>query len=89
MMTPSSVRPDDYGGDDDEGRAVKFVPPRSSVESAFWVRYCRAKLETIRLGEGVVPIRLSRAAAVRSGGNGGGFRLDCRADSLLLPAAGE
>jgi ubiquitin-like modifier-activating enzyme ATG7 len=56
---------------------IKFVPFASAVESAFWVRYCRAKLETIRLDEAPVPLRLYYAANE-------GLRLHCFGDSLLI-----
>lgn len=35
---------------------LKFVPFSSTVESSFWVRYSREKLETIRLSEDAIPI---------------------------------
>ena len=38
---------------------LKFVPFSSAIESAFWVRYCRDKLETIHLNEQPIPIRLT------------------------------
>jgi len=34
-----------------DGWAVKFVPFASQIESPFWVRYCREKLEKIQLSE--------------------------------------
>ena len=38
---------------------MKFVPFASAIESAFWVRYCRDKLETIHLNETPIPLRLT------------------------------
>lgn len=67
------------GGGAESGRVAKFVPFQSAVESAFWVRYCRAKLETIQLSEAAIPIHLSYAV------NDGGSRLQCRDHSLVLP----
>lgn len=52
---------------------VKFVPLSTSVESSFWVRYCREKLDTIRLSEDPIDVSASY-------GNDG--RLECREDSL-------
>lgn len=56
---------------------IKFVPFVSAVESSFWVRYCRAKLETIRLNQEPVTIRLFYASNES-------LRLHCFGDSLLL-----
>jgi ubiquitin-like modifier-activating enzyme ATG7 len=59
---------------------IKFVPFSSAVESAFWVRFCREKLETIRLEEAPIPLRLTytvqRSDPVP--------RLQCHDHSLLL-----
>jgi ubiquitin-like modifier-activating enzyme ATG7 len=52
---------------------IKFVPLSTSVESSFWVRYCREKLDTIRLSEEPIDVSASY-------GNDG--RLECREDSL-------
>lgn len=41
---------------DHKDHIIKFVPFASTVESSFWVRYCREKLETIRLNEDPIPI---------------------------------
>lgn len=45
-----------------DGWLVKFVPFASSIESPFWVRYCREKLERIQLSED--PIALSASYSV-------------------------
>jgi len=63
--------------DTSSGTTVKFVPFQSAVESAFWVRYNRAKLETIKLSETAVPIQLSYSV-------NGGSRVQCRDNSLLV-----
>ena len=46
--------------------AVKFVPFSSSVDSSFWVRYCREKLETIHLNEDPIQLQASYAVATTS-----------------------
>lgn len=61
---------------------VKFVPFSSAVESAFWVRYFRKKLETIRLKEDAIPLRLVYSVVPTTGG--GPPRLQCQDTSLLL-----
>lgn len=43
----------------EEGWVVKFVPFVSSIESSFWVRYCREKLETIQLSEDAIALQAS------------------------------
>jgi ubiquitin-like modifier-activating enzyme ATG7 len=60
---------------DTDGWVVKFVPFSSAVESAFWVRYCREKLETIQLNEDPLDIRASY-------GVDGPPRLQCHEISL-------
>jgi len=85
MMTSShssSNEPVDVDGAEEGGRVAKFVPFQSAVESAFWVRYCRAKLETIQLSEAAIPIHLSYT--VNDGGGAGSSRLQCRDHSLVL-----
>jgi len=42
---------------EEEGWTVKFVPFASAVDSPFWVRYCREKLETICLSEDPIDFR--------------------------------
>lgn len=39
--------------------SIKFVPFSSAVDSSFWVRYCREKLETIKLNEEPISINAS------------------------------
>jgi ubiquitin-like modifier-activating enzyme ATG7 len=41
----------------DEGWVAKFVPFSSSVDTSFWIKYCREKLETIRLDEAPIVVR--------------------------------
>ena len=43
----------------EEGWVIKFVPFSSSIESSFWVRYCREKLETIQLSEEAIALQAS------------------------------
>jgi ubiquitin-like modifier-activating enzyme ATG7 len=61
--------------EDTDGWVVKFVPLSSAVESPFWVRYCREKLETIHLNEDPIDIRASY-------GIDGPPRLQCHEASL-------
>ena len=44
---------------DEEGWVVKFVPFVSAIESPFWVRYCREKLEKIQLSEDAIALQAS------------------------------
>ncbi|CAB9516056.1 activating enzyme ATG7 [Seminavis robusta] len=44
---------------EEEGWVVPFVPFASSIDSPFWVRYCREKLETIQLSEDPISLRAS------------------------------
>ena len=57
---------------------VKFVPFASSIESPFWVRYCREKLEKIQLSE--EPIALQASYGVD-----GPPRLQCQENSFQTP----
>ncbi|KAG7371016.1 molybdopterin biosynthesis MoeB protein [Nitzschia inconspicua] len=41
------------------GTAIKFLPFSSTIDSPFWVQYCRLKLETIKLDESPIAIRAS------------------------------
>jgi ubiquitin-like modifier-activating enzyme ATG7 len=41
------------------GWVLKFVPFASSIESPFWVRYCREKLESIQLSEDPIALQAS------------------------------
>lgn len=61
------------------GWQVKYVPFASSVESSFWVRYCKAKLETIKLSETAIPIQSSYTSI-----NGISPRLECSESSLVV-----
>jgi ubiquitin-like modifier-activating enzyme ATG7 len=63
-------------GVDDGGWNVKFVPFSSSVDSPFWVHYCREKLETIKLSEEPIPIQATYSVG------GPLSRLDCSESSL-------
>ena len=47
--------------DNTEQWNVKFIPFTSSVDTSFWVRYCREKLETIKLSEDPIPLQISYA----------------------------
>jgi len=87
MMMASSSSTNSAINEQEEGVvAVKFVPFQSAVESAFWVRYCRAKLETIQLNEDAVPLLLSYSTGSNIGSSALGSRstVQCRDDSLLL-----
>jgi ubiquitin-like modifier-activating enzyme ATG7 len=42
---------------EEEGWVVPFVPFSSSIDSPFWLRYCREKLETIQLSEDPITLR--------------------------------
>ena len=70
---------------------LKFVPFASAIESAFWVRYCRDKLETIHLNETPIPLRLTYAVNHSSNIGSSNIitlvppRLQCHDRSLLLP----
>jgi Ubiquitin-like modifier-activating enzyme ATG7 N-terminus len=68
--------------DGDDTIVLKFVPFQSAVESAFWVRYCRAKLETIQLNETAVPLQLSYSPV--NSNNSNAPRLQCRDHSLQI-----
>jgi ubiquitin-like modifier-activating enzyme ATG7 len=58
---------------------IKFVPFRSCAESAFWVRYCREKLECWQLSDAPISIRLSYEIS-----KDGIPRLQCRDDTFSL-----
>jgi ubiquitin-like modifier-activating enzyme ATG7 len=70
MSAPATM-----SAEDTDGWVVKFVPFSSAVESPFWVRYCREKLETIHLSEDPIDIRASY-------GIDGPPRLQCHEVSL-------
>lgn len=61
------------------GWIVKFVPFASSIESPFWVRYSKEKLETIKLSE--EPIALQATYSVD-----GPPRLQCREGDFRPPS---
>ena len=73
--------------------SLKFVPFASSIESAFWVRYAREKLETIHLDETPIPIRLtygvnhssSSNSISSSGSNSGNSSNSSAATATMIP----
>ena len=62
---------------------IRFVPFASSMESPFWVRYCREKLEKFQLSE--QPISLQASYGVVDGPP----RILCQESAFQRPAAGE
>jgi Ubiquitin-like modifier-activating enzyme ATG7 N-terminus len=65
---------------------IKFVPFASAIESPFWVRYFREKLETIQLSEEALPLRLfyTSSALTTEGSSATTPRLQCQDASLIL-----
>ena len=65
-----------------DGWIVKFSPFASSVESSFWVRYCKEKLETIRLSEEPIDIVGLYGIDAAPSSSTHPPRLECRETSL-------